>query len=76
MEFDKKELITLVDEKYRTRREFGKAVGWSDSKTNYKLENQPLSAWTISDANSVKDALQIKERDFRRIFFSTLTSKN
>lgn len=75
MEFSKKELIALVDQKYRTRREFAKAVSWSDSKTNFKLERQPLAAWTVGDANCVKDALQLKERDFRRIFFSTETSK-
>ena len=68
MEFDNRELVALVDLKFRNHREFGNAIGWSDSKVNYKLKS--LRSWSVHDVGKAIIALGIKDGQIKRYFFT------
>ena len=68
MEFDNRALVALVDAKYRSHRDFGKAIGWGDSKVNYKLKS--LSSWSVHDVGKAIITLGIKDGQIKRYFFT------
>lgn len=68
MGFDNTDLLELVDKKYRTHREFGAAMGWSDAKTSYKLKD--YSTWTHIDIDKAVSVLGISAANLKRYFFT------
>lgn len=68
MEFDNKNLVALVDSKFRNHREFGNAIGWSDSKVNYKLKS--FQSWSVYDVGRAITTLGIKDTQIKRYFFT------
>ena len=68
MGFDNSELINLVEKKYRTHREFGAAMGWSDAKTSYKLKD--YSTWSHTDMERAMNVLNISASNLKKYFFT------
>lgn len=68
MGFDNTELLNLIDKKFKTHREFGTAMGWSDAKTSYKLKS--FSTWDHEDMEKTIDILGISAANLKRYFFT------
>lgn len=74
MEFDNRDLVILVDQKYRNHREFAAAMGWTDQKTSYKLKS--LKTWTVADVGKAIEKLCIRDGQIKRYFFTPKVQEN
>lgn len=74
MGFDNKELISLIEKKFRTHREFGVAMGWTDAKTSYKLKD--FSTWDHEDMDRAIRVLDIAASNLKRYFFTRKVQEN
>jgi len=68
MGFDNTELLDLIERRFRSHREFGAAMGWSDSKTSYKLKD--YSTWSHADVEEAMSVLGIPASHIKKYFFT------
>ena len=62
-----KDLTKLIDEKYKTRKDFAKAVGMSEQTLSKKLKGSVR--WSIIEVWQVVDLLDIPDNEVRSYFF-------
>ena len=61
-----KDLTKLIDEKYKTRKDFAKAVGMSEQTLSKKLKGSVR--WSIIETWQVADLLGIPDNEVRAYF--------
>ena len=61
-----KDLTKLIDEKYKTRKDFAKAVGMSEQTLSKKLKGSVR--WSIIETWQVVDLLGIPDNEVRSYF--------
>lgn len=67
MTYDYSKLNCRIVERYGTRKEFGKAMGWSEHTISCKLTNKV--AWKQADITKAVDLLGIEKNDIGIYFF-------
>lgn len=68
-----KDLTALIDAKFKTRKDFAKAVGMSEQTLSKKLKGSVR--WSIVETWRVVDLLEIPDNEVRSYFFDRAVAK-